>query len=87
MHTEIHHPHSKRMQKYLKKVCEDRSQDLLFGLNKSSNFDLLNSTHDYPVHRYYRHNYDEDKTNICDHSLVSLRLNRSRGNYTQATAI
>lgn len=46
-------------------------------LNKSSNFDRLNSPHSYSIHRYYKHNFDDDKRSICESSLMSLRLNKS----------
>lgn len=65
------------MQKYLKKLCEDRAKDCVVEINKSSNFNRLNSPHDYSIHRYYRHNFDDDKRSICDSSLVSLRFNNS----------
>lgn len=65
------------MQKYLKRLSEDRSKDFVNELNKSSNFQRLNSPHDYSIHRYYKHNFDDDKKSICDSSLVSLRLNNS----------
>jgi hypothetical protein len=68
---------SKRMQKYLKKLCEGRNKDFVSEINKSCNFDRLNSPHEYSVHRYYRHNFDSDKKSICESSLASLKLNSS----------
>lgn len=65
------------MQKYLKKLCEDRNKDFISQINRSSNFDRLNSPHDYSVHRYYRHDFDIDKRSICESSLASLKINTS----------
>lgn len=65
------------MQKYLKKLFDDKTKAYVAEINKSSNFDRSNSPHDYSIHRYYKHNFDDDKKSICDSSLVSLRLNNS----------
>ena len=43
----------------------------------TSNFDRLNSPQGYSIHRYYRHNFDDDKRSICESSLMSMRLNKS----------
>ena len=53
------------MQKYLKKLCEDRNKSNVDEINRSCNFNRLNSPHDYSVHRYYKHNFDDDKRSIC----------------------
>jgi len=53
------------MQKYLKKLCEDKNKNFVASINRTSNFDRLNSPHDYSVHRYYKHNFNDDKRNIC----------------------
>lgn len=65
------------MQKYLKKLCEDKNKKFVSEINKSCNFDRLNSPHNYPVHRYYKHDFDSDKRSICESSLASLKLNTS----------
>lgn len=65
------------MQKYLQKLSEDKSKQFVAELNKSSNFDRLNSPQGYSIHRYYRHNFDDDKRSICESSLMSMRLNKS----------
>ena len=56
---------SKRMQKYLNKLCEDRTKNFVTEINKSCNFDIQNSPQEYPVQRYYRHNFNEDKRTFC----------------------
>ena len=65
------------MKKYLEKLYEDKNKNFVNEINKSSNFDRLNSPHEYSVHRYYRHNFDEDKRSYCETSLASLKLNTS----------
>ena len=65
------------MQKYISKLCEDKSKKFVTEINKSCNFDRLNSTHDYSVHRYYRHNFNEDKRNISEYSLGGINLQTS----------
>jgi hypothetical protein len=66
------------MQKYLKKLTEDRSKDFVKELNKSSNFSRINSPHGCSIHRYYKHNFDDDKKSICQSSLGNIPLNNSR---------
>lgn len=65
------------MQKYLNKLCEDKNKKFVSEINKSCNFDRQNSPHNYSVHRYYRHDFNEDKRSICESSLASLKINTS----------
>lgn len=60
---------SKTMQKYLKRVFEDKSRELYLKLKESSNFSKPNLAPQHPIDKFYRHDFNSSKRSLCESSL------------------